>query len=177
MYSSDGLFHHSQECYFGVYFLRCKATRKINIKITLECTQIQFVTRVHTLFDFLHDKINPYMMRKTTIFTRCPCVSLARFSFCWWRHNQLWMTSQWLDNYDTIMWIMISISLDIDFIRTNIHGRSCKKLFHLILNQAYHFLSMLVFKFIHVSKRGACCIWLLTPGIWVQVLLLRGMHW
>ena len=53
--------------------------------------------------------------------------SLVQFSFYWWRHNQLLMTSQWPDNCDTITWIVISNSLDIDFIHGNIHGRSCKK--------------------------------------------------
>ena len=67
------------------------------------------------------------MKIKTTIFTHRPRVSLARFSFCWWRHNQLLMTSQWPDNCDMITWIMISNSLDIDFIHGDIHGRSCKK--------------------------------------------------
>ena len=50
------------------------------------------------------------MTIKTTIFTHCPCVSLTRFLFCWWHHNQLLMTSQWPDNYDMVMWIVISIS-------------------------------------------------------------------
>ena len=40
----------SLECYFGVYFLRCCATREINTKITLSWTHKQFATRVHTLF-------------------------------------------------------------------------------------------------------------------------------
>ena len=65
---------------------------------------------------------------KTTIFTHRSRVSLARFSFCWWRHNRLLMTSQWPDNCDAITWIMISNSLDINFIHGDIHGRSCKKL-------------------------------------------------
>ena len=65
---------------------------------------------------------------KTTIFTHRPRVSLARFSFCWWRHNRLLMTSHWPDNCDAITWIVISKSLDFDFIHGDIHGRSCKKL-------------------------------------------------
>ena len=67
------------------------------------------------------------MTIKRTSFTHRPRVSLARFSFCWWRHNRLLMTSQWPDNCDAIMWIVISNSLDIDFIHGDIHGRSCKK--------------------------------------------------
>ena len=54
-----------------------------------------------------------------------PC--LARFTFCWWRHNRLAMTSQWPDNCDANTWQVISNSLDIDFIHGVIHGRSCKK--------------------------------------------------
>ena len=59
-------------------------------------------------------------------------VSLAQLSFCWWRHYRLLMTSQLQDNCDVITWISISISLDIDFIHGDIHGRSCKKLFYII---------------------------------------------
>ena len=55
-------------------------------------------------------------------------VTLPRFTFCWWRHNRLLMTAQWTDNCDAITWIMISNSLDIDFIHGDIQGRSCKKI-------------------------------------------------
>ena len=41
--------------YFGVYFPSCEATGEMNTKITPEWAQKQFVTRVHTLFYFLHD--------------------------------------------------------------------------------------------------------------------------
>ena len=67
------------------------------------------------------------MTIKTPIFAHRPRVSLARFSFCWWRHNRLLMTSQWPDSFDAITWIVISSSLDIDFIHGDIHDRSCKK--------------------------------------------------
>ena len=67
---------------------------------------------------------------KNTIFTRRLRVLLAQFSFCWWRHNRLLMTSQWPHNCDAITWIVISNSLDIDFIHSDIHGRSCKKLLY-----------------------------------------------
>ena len=67
------------------------------------------------------------MVTNTTSFTYRPRVSLARFLFCWWRHNRLLMTSQWPDNCDVITWIVISNLLDIDFIHGDIHGRSCKK--------------------------------------------------
>ena len=58
MHLSDELFQHSLKVYFGVYFPSCEATREINSKITLELAQKQFVTRVHTLFYFLHESIN-----------------------------------------------------------------------------------------------------------------------
>ena len=92
-----------------------------NTKITV------LVTRVHTLFYFLHDRTNPKMTIKTMIFTHHPGVSLARFSFWWWRHKRLLMTSQWPNNCDAIMCKVISNSLDIDFIDGDTHGRSCKK--------------------------------------------------
>ena len=38
------------------------------------------------------------------------------------------MRSQWPDNCHPIMWIMISNSLDINFIHGDIHSRSCQKL-------------------------------------------------
>ena len=50
MYSRDEPFLHSLECYFGIYFPRCFATREINTKITLWWALKRFVTRVHTLF-------------------------------------------------------------------------------------------------------------------------------
>ena len=68
------------------------------------------------------------MTIKPTSCTHRRRVSPARFSFCWWRHNRLLMTSQWPDNCDAITWIVISNSLDIDFIHGDIHDRSCKKM-------------------------------------------------
>ena len=38
------------ECYFGVYFPRCCATREKNTKITLAWAHKQFTTQVHTLY-------------------------------------------------------------------------------------------------------------------------------
>ena len=118
---------YSREGYFGVYFPSCAATREINTIITLEWVHKQFVTRVHTSFNFLHDITNPLNDAKTKIFTHNPCVSLACITLCWWRHNQSVMTSQWPDNCDANTWQLISNSLDIDFIHGDIHGRSCKK--------------------------------------------------
>ena len=127
MYSSDELFPRSREGYFCVYFPSCEVTREISTKITLEWAQKQFVMRIHTLFYFLHDITNPHMTIKTTIFTHRPRVSLVRSLFCRWRHNRLLMTSQQRNNCDAITRIVISNSLEIDFIHGDIHGRSCKK--------------------------------------------------
>ena len=63
------------------------------------------------------------MTLKTRIFTHHPHVSLARLTFCWWRHNRLAMTSRWQDHCDTNTWQVISNSFDIDFIHGDIHGR------------------------------------------------------
>ena len=79
-----------REGYFGVYFPNCAATRELNTKLTLEWAHKQFVTKVPSLFYISHD----IMTIKTTIFTECPLVSLTPFTFCWWRHNRLLMTSQ-----------------------------------------------------------------------------------
>ena len=66
-------------------------------------------------------------MIKTTIFTRLHRVSLAQFSLCWWRHNRLPMTSQLPSNCDMLTRIVISNSLDIDFIHSEIRDRSCTR--------------------------------------------------
>ena len=66
---------------------------------------------------------------KTTIFTHRRRVSLVRFSSWWWRHNRLLMMSQWPDSCDAITWIMISSSINIDFIHGDIHGRSFKDVY------------------------------------------------
>ena len=64
---------------------------------------------------------NKYIMTiKTTIFTHCIHVSLTQFLFCWWHHNRLLMTSQWPDNCDAIMWIVISNTISISILFTMI---------------------------------------------------------
>ena len=138
MYSSDESFQRSREGYFGVYFPSCEATREINTQITLEGNKYPKNTRVSAetvrhestyIILFLtryNESINEY---KTTSFTHRPRVSLARFSFCWWRHNRLLMTSQWPDNCDAITWLVNSIHGDN-------HGQSCK-------NMKYTYLVML----------------------------------
>ena len=54
LYSSDEPFQRSREGYLGVYFPSCEATKEINSKITFKWAQRQFVTKVHTLFYFVH---------------------------------------------------------------------------------------------------------------------------
>ena len=81
------------------------------------------------------------MTIKRAIFTHRSLVSLVRFTFCWWCHNQMPMTSQWPDNCDAITWIVISNSLlAIDFI----HDRSWKK---------KYFLTR-IWKLNHISASG-----------------------
>ena len=126
MYSNGELFMRPREGYFGVYFPSCAATREINTKMTLEWAHKQFVTRVHTSFYFSHDIRNTQMTTKTTIFSHQHRVSLVLFTFYWWRHNWLLMTSQWPDNCDLITLLVIINSLDTDFILGDIHGRSCE---------------------------------------------------
>ena len=138
-FSARDTFHFAklidQIFWFTLVYNICEATREMNTKITLEWAQQQFFTRIHTLFYLLHDITNPWITITTTIFTHRSRASLAQFSFCWWRHNQL-LTRQWPDNCDAITWIMISNSLDITFIHDNIHGRSCKKI-HIMRQQNY----------------------------------------
>ena len=110
------------------------------------------------------------MMIKTTMFTHRPRVSLAQFSFCWWRHNRLPMTSQL---NDAVTWIMISNSLNIDFIHGDIHGRSCKnypfpnfnsctvEVWEWISNFVPYFselvgITVLGLRLNHIRKRGPC---------------------
>ena len=113
---------------FCVNFPSCCATREINTKITLKWLHKKFFTRVHyTLSYFLHVEANLSMAIKTRIFSHRPRVSLARFTFCRWRHNRLPITSQWSDNCDANTRHVKSNSLHIDFIHSDIHAQSCKK--------------------------------------------------
>ena len=98
------------------------------------------------------------MMIKTTIFTHCPLVSLTQFSLCWWRHNRLLMISQLPDICDVIMWIVISNSLDIDFIHGEIQGRSCKKI---------HIFQCLVRYF----------MWNINSSLWNSTQNILPTHW
>ena len=75
----------------------------------------------------------------TMIFIHRPRVSLAQFTVCSWRHNRLLMTSQRPDNCDAITWIVISNSLNIDFIRGGIQGLSFKIKRHHIFSCGFHY--------------------------------------
>ena len=55
MYCRAKLFIRSLECYFGVYFTRCFATREINTKITLSWAYKPFATTVQTLFSMYYN--------------------------------------------------------------------------------------------------------------------------
>ena len=57
------------------------------------------------------------------IFTHRLGVSISQFKFWWWRHDRLTLMSQWPDNWDTIIWKVISNLLDIDFIHGDIHEK------------------------------------------------------
>ena len=98
-------------------------------------------TYIKLFFTWHNESIND---DKMTIFTHHLSVSLTQFSFYWWHHNRLLMTSQWLDNCDGIMWIVISNSLDIDFIHGYIQSRSCKKLTFPLL-ELIHSIAVFVF--------------------------------
>ena len=68
------LFMHSQECYFGVYFLSFETMRKMITSITLEWQHKWFLRTVHASFYFLHGMMNPQMMIKEMIITHWHCL-------------------------------------------------------------------------------------------------------
>ena len=87
------------------------------------------------------------------------------------------ITSQWTDNCDAITRIVISNSLDIDFIHGNIHGLSCKKTPYTQRKcQIYRKISNIShtksLKFKQVFLVASCCC--LCPDHWSQVL---GREW
>ena len=103
---------------------------KINTKNNTRWMNIQFVTSVRTLFDFLHDIMTIRQVTiKTMIFTHRPqCLTRSVYI--------LLMTPQSIDDvtmtrqFDATTWIVISNSLDIDFIHGDIRDRSHKN-YHL----------------------------------------------
>ena len=97
---------------------------------------------------------------KTMILRHRPRVSLARFTFYWWPHNQFFMTLQWPDNCDGIAWITIFNSLNIDLIHGDIHSQSCKNL--QTVDDHSELRSLCMFRFVAkcapVSYYTACTI-------------------
>ena len=84
-----------------------KIENNVCTRVTNSFSAHKRVILVFTFYIFLfltrhNESINDY---KNDEFYTSSCVALARFSFCWWRHNQLLMTSQWPDNCDAITWI------------------------------------------------------------------------
>ena len=137
MYSSDESFQRSREGYFWCLFpeLRSNEGNKYQNNPRVSAETVRHESTYIILFLTRHNEsINDYNNDEFYTSSR---VALARFlfclgatlspRFCWWRHNRLLMTSQWPGNCDAITWIVISNSLDIDFIHGDIHGRSCKK--------------------------------------------------
>ena len=106
--------------------LRCNEENKHQNNTRVSTKTVRHESTYIILFFSRHKESINY--DKTTVFTYRPCISLARFSFYRWRHNPLLMTPQWPINCDAITWIVISNSLDIDFIHGDIHGRSCKNI-------------------------------------------------
>ena len=128
MYSSDELFQRSREGYFGVSFPSCEATRE-NEHQNNTWVSTETVRHESTYIIIFLTRLNKSMNddKNDDLYTSSPCLARPRFLFCWWRHNQLLMTSQWPDNCVAITWIVISDSLDCDFIHNDSHGRSSKK--------------------------------------------------
>ena len=65
---------------FSAHEKNCIVTREINTKITLEWAQKQFIARVHTLFYFFHDKMDPLNDDKNNdLYTTSPCLTRLVF--------------------------------------------------------------------------------------------------
>ena len=79
---------------------------------------ILFLTR-HK--ESINDDKNDYLYTSSPCLTHLVFVPLMT-------SQSIVMTSQWPDSCDANMWIVISNSLDIDFIYGDFHGWSCKKL-------------------------------------------------
>ena len=77
----------------------------------------------------INDNKNNYL------FTLSPCLSHLVFVLLMTSQSIADdVTSQWPYNCDAITWIVISNSLDIDFIYGDIHGESCKNICYYMVN-------------------------------------------
>ena len=103
---------------------------------------------------------------KSTIFTHSPRVSFVWFLFCWWHHNRLLMTSQWPHNCDRITWVVIFNLLDINFIHSDIHSRSCRKTIH-----PYHNFNTEVspWKSDYIPNNNGCDYWSMSSSDFTSV--------
>ena len=163
MYRSGELFMRSL-CYFGVYYNRHQNNTRVHE---------QFVTTVHTLYNFLHDIINPYMTIKndhqaSTPSLLCLCSADDITIYCWWRHSAITRP----DNCDANTWKSKSNSLDIDFIHGHIHDQSYKNLkyTYLITTEVstYHNSAIIVLCVKAHSNRTVTKE-SLTKFIWIQL--------
>ena len=123
------------------------------------------------------------MTLKTRIFTHLSRVSLVRFTFCWWRHNRLAMTSQWPDNCDANTWQVISNLLDIDFIHGDIHTRSCKNLSILSIRKTFG-LSKFMYSNFHIAwhckqiiKLNLSCVAAITCKLGAAIWYSLSVCW
>ena len=115
--------------------LRSNEGNKYQNNIRVSAETVRHESTYIILFLTRHNEsINDY---KTTSFTHRPRVSTLGFRSVDDVTIDLLMTLQWPDNCDAITWIMISNSLDIDFIHGDIHGRSCKKIKSLLFRPIY----------------------------------------
>ena len=109
-------------------------TKKQNIRVSKKT--VRHESTYNILFLTRHNEsIN---VEKTTILTSSPCLTRS-VPFCWWHYNRLLMMSQWPDNCGVITWIVISNSLDIDFIHGDIHGWSHNKAMSTLLERTRPF--------------------------------------
>ena len=123
LYSRGELFMCPRECYFGVYFPSCAATRELNTKITLEWAHKQFVTRMHTLFYFFtrHDEsIN--IAKNDDLHTSSSCLTRSLYV--------LFMTSQSIGD-DVTMFRQVwreHVTSDIKLVRYPSYSRRHSRL-------------------------------------------------
>ena len=95
-----------------------------NTRVSAE-TVCQYSTYIILFLTRHNESINDY--ENDELYTSSPFRTRSVFEFCWWRHTRLLMTSEWPASCDALTWIVISNSLDIEFIHGDIHDRSCKK--------------------------------------------------